>query len=52
MEHYFTNNSNLKSNIQEFKVKVFDKEFVFKTDNGVFSKGELDYGTRLLIETV
>ena len=23
----------------------------FKTDNGVFSKGDIDFGSRLLIET-
>lgn len=52
MEHYFTNSDNLKSEIKEFKVKVQDIEFKFKTDNGVFSKGELDYGTWLLITTI
>ncbi len=52
MEHYFTNSNNLKSEIKEFKVKLSDKEFTFKTDNGVFSKGELDYGTYLLLTNV
>ncbi len=52
MDHYFTNSSDLKSEIKEFKVKVKDVEFKFKTDNGVFSKGEIDYGTWLLINTV
>lgn len=52
MGHYFINDSNLKSNIQEFEIKFFDNQFKFKTDNGVFSKGELDFGTSLLIETV
>ena len=52
MGHYFVNDENLKSEIQEFKLKILDNDFKFKTDNGVFSKGELDFGTRLLIETV
>ena len=52
MGHYFINDENLKSEIKEFKVKLLDKEFNFKTDNGVFSKGELDFGTELLIKTV
>ncbi len=52
MEHYFTNANNLKSKIKEFKVKFLNQEFKFKTDNGVFSKGELDFGTWLLIDTV
>ena len=52
MGHYFINDNNLKSEIKEFKIKIANENFVFKTDNGVFSKGELDFGTRLLIETV
>ena len=52
MEHYFINNNDLKSDIKEFKVKFNNQEFIFKTDNGVFSKGELDYGTYLLITNV
>ena len=50
--HYFINDDNLKSNIKEYKVIINDNEFKFKTDNGVFSKDELDFGTRLLIDTV
>ena len=52
MGHYFINDENLKSEIKEFKTKFLSYEFCFKTDNGVFSKGELDYGTKLLIDTV
>lgn len=51
MGHYFTN-ENLESNIQEFKIKINNFDFTFKTDNGVFSKGELDFGTNLLIKNV
>ncbi|MBQ8892217.1 MAG: class I SAM-dependent methyltransferase [Bacilli bacterium] len=50
--HYFLNDDNLKSDIKEFKIKIDNYEFKFKTDNGVFSKGELDFGTELLIKTV
>ena len=52
MGHYFINDNSLKSDIKEFKVKIENQEFVFKTDNGVFSKGELDFGTKILIETI
>lgn len=52
MGHYFINDDNLKSDIKEFEVCFNDENLVFKTDNGVFSKGELDYGTYLLIKTV
>ena len=52
MEHYFTNNKNLKENINEINAKVKDTEFVFYTDNGVFIKKGLDYGTRVLLENI
>lgn len=50
MEHYFTNNINLKSNIQKVSVIIKNTSYYFYTDNGVFSKGELDFGTMLLLE--
>lgn len=52
MGHYFINDENLKSDIKEYKIKIEDLLFKFKTDNGVFSKGELDFGTKVLIDTV
>ncbi len=52
MGHYFLNDEGLKSEIKEFLVKIGGKDFCFKTDNGVFSKGKLDFGTKILIETV
>ena len=51
MKHYFTNDENAKSDEKEFQVEVLGKKFKFITDIGVFSKGELDYASRLLIET-
>jgi len=51
MEHYFTNDENAKSNEKEFQVEMLGKKFKFITDIGVFSKGELDDASRLLIET-
>ena len=52
MEHYFTNNKNLKENINEINARVKDTEFVFYTDNGVFNKKGLDYVTRVLLENI
>lgn len=49
MGHYFTND-NLKSEIKKFEIEINHTKFVFNTDNGVFSKGELDYGSDLLIK--
>ena len=51
MAHYFTNNENLKSEIEKVEVFINDTKYYFYTDNGVFSKGELDFGTELLLKT-
>ena len=52
MSHYFVNDNNLVSDIKPFNINVNGNSFTFNTDNGVFSKGELDYGTSLLIRNV
>lgn len=53
MSHYFTKeNDTLKSNEKLILVKIKDKSFSFYTDHGVFSKQGLDFGSRLLIETI
>ncbi len=52
MSHYFENDENLKSNIKSFDLNIENTLFNFKTDNGVFSKGELDFGTNLLLRNV
>ena len=52
MNQYFENNKNLKSEINKINVKVKDISFSFYTDNGVFNKKGLDYGTRLLLENI
>lgn len=51
MEHYFTNNQNLKSRVDKVITKINDVSYYFYTDNGVFSKGKLDFGTELLLRT-
>lgn len=51
MNHYFTN-SDVKSNLKSVTCNIADKKFVFNTDNGVFSKKGLDFGSRTLIETL
>jgi len=52
MGHYFENDNNLISEEKEVKVIINNKQFVFITDNGVFSKKGLDFGTRSLLETL
>lgn len=51
MAHYFTNEESLKSDIKKVDVCINDINYYFYTDNGVFSKGELDFGTELLLKT-
>lgn len=51
MNHYFTN-SDVKSNLKKINVNVLDKNFVFNTDNGVFSKKGLDFGSRSLLNEI
>ena len=52
MNQYFNNNSNLESNIVENKVNINGFDYIFYTDNGVFNKKGLDYGTKLLLENI
>ena len=51
MAHYFTNDENLKSEIVKVSTIINDTSYYFYTDNGVFSKGELDFGTELLLKS-
>ena len=51
MDHYFTNNQNLKSEIRTLSYNYKNITIDIFSDNGVFSKNHLDYGSRLLIET-
>lgn len=52
MSYYFTNDENLKSEINKIEVKIKNLSFSFYTDNGVFSKKGLDFGTRTLLENI
>ncbi len=51
MSHYFENDMNLKSEIKELSYKYNSSFFMFYSDNGVFSKRGIDYGSKLLLET-
>ncbi|MFA6647286.1 MAG: class I SAM-dependent methyltransferase [Candidatus Izemoplasmatales bacterium] len=53
MNHYYTKkNDDLRSNEKTIKVVIKDLDFSFITDHGVFSKAGLDFGSRLLIDSV
>ncbi len=52
MGQYFDNDINLPSKIKRTESFILNKKFVFYTDNGVFSKDGLDFGSRLLLESI
>lgn len=51
MKHYFTNNNELKSELRDINYKLNEYNFVFRSDNGVFSKNEVDFGSEFLVKT-
>jgi len=51
MAQYF-DNLNLPSKKVRTECSVLGKNFIFYTDNGVFSKDGLDFGSRLLLESI
>lgn len=51
LEHYFTNNENLKSELRDIKSSLNDINFIFTSDNGVFSKNRIDYASLFLVKT-
>ena len=51
MGQYFTNDT-LPSNVKKTTCMVLGNKFTFLTDNGVFSKDGLDFGSRLLLESI
>ena len=51
MGQYF-DNEKLPSKMVKTESFVLDNKFIFYTDNGVFSKDGLDFGSRLLLESI
>ena len=51
MSQYFENDENIKSKVRILNYNYEKYNFDFYSDNGVFSKNEVDYGSELLIET-
>ena len=51
MNQYFTNNDNLKSEKRIINYNYDSVCFRFLSDNGVFSKDKIDYGSKLLVST-
>ena len=52
MSHYYQNDESLASRPRDIKYVINDVVFSLTSDRGVFSKNELDEGSRILIETL
>ena len=52
MSQYFNNDNSIQSNIVKTYANILGESFTFYTDNGVFSKTGVDFGSRLLLESI
>lgn len=52
MSYYFDKNTNVESKEVTTRAEIGGKLYTFKTDNNVFSKKGLDFGTRTLLESI
>lgn len=50
-EHYYSKKPQTESKPRQWKFTLLGSTFLFETDAGVFSKSEVDFGSRVLIET-
>lgn len=50
--HYFINDPNLKEELKLIIENISGSDYRFYTDSGVFSKRRVDFGSKLLIETI
>lgn len=50
-DHYYSKNPHSKSDPKKWAFTLRGEKLFFNTDAGVFSKGEVDFGSRLLIES-
>ncbi|MBB6451447.1 16S rRNA (guanine1207-N2)-methyltransferase [Geomicrobium halophilum] len=50
LEHYYNEQPQVQSDEQAFETSIRNDKFSFTSDRGVFAKGGIDFGSRLLIE--
>ena len=50
-EHYYSKNQSVDSKPKFWDFELRNFKFRFKSDNGVFSKSEVDFGSRVLIDS-
>ena len=51
MQHYYSENPEIKSERNKIIYNIFDKNIELITDNGVFSKSKVDFGTDVMLRT-
>ncbi len=51
MSHYYDAKPETESKPKEISFRMKGIDFIFTTDSGVFSKSQLDFGTKLLLDT-
>ncbi|WP_054951010.1 class I SAM-dependent methyltransferase [Numidum massiliense] len=51
-DHYYSRDPQSAHKTHEFHTEIGGREFTFTTDSGVFSKLGVDYGTRVLLESL
>ena len=52
MSHYFDDNPHVESRVREIKFTLYDREYAYYTDNGVFSKSRIDEGTYIFLKVL
>ncbi len=51
MDHYYTSKPSSESHRETWKTTIHNKEFIYTTDAGVFSKKQIDVGSEVLMKT-
>ena len=52
MNHYFTDNAEISHNRRVISFRFLGIDFQFNSDNGVFSKSGVDFGSELLLKAI
>ncbi len=52
MGHYFDENPTTMSNVREINFSIYGQNYVYYTDNGVFSKSRIDEGSYIFLKVL
>ena len=50
MSHYFSEKQEVKSDRKIIRYEIENRNFEFITDNGIFSKAKVDFGTDVMLK--